>query len=382
MKTIAIVTGTRAEYGILKPLLKKIDGNKRIKLELIVTGMHLLKDFGSTEREIEKDGFKIKYRVPIYGKKIRKNYHAKALARGISSFSEVLAEINPSFLIILGDRLEIFSAAIAAAFLNIPIVHIHGGDKTDSGHIDESIRHSISQFANIHFTATDKHTRRLIQMGQESWRIFQVGYLGLDSIVQQKFISKKDLFQDLGLKNEKTIVCLFHPVHLEIKTTGNQMNEILKSLVELKIQSVIIYPNNDKGSKQIISKIQKIKSKPNFKIFKNIPHEKYVSLLKHSDLLIGNSSSGMMESSSVGIPVINIGTRNTGREHAQNVIFVNPKRNEITKAINFAINNEKFNKMVTRCKNPYGNGNTSKKILSVLSSLKLDDRLLRKRITI
>lgn len=384
MKTIAVVTGTRSEYGILKPLLKKMNSDKRIKLELIVTGMHLLKDFGCTLQEIKRDGFVINYRIPIYDETNNDNphYHARATSKGISHFSKVLDKINPAFLIVLGDRLEVFSAVIAASFLSIPIVHIHGGDKTDSGHIDESIRHAISKFAHIHFTATCNHSKRLAMMGEEKKRIFNVGALGIDSILDEETISKNTLFKEFELDSkQKTIVCLFHPVILESKSIGKQIKTILASLKELKIQTVIIYPNNDKGSKKIIDNINTCKNIPFIKIIPSLSHQKYINLLRHSDVLIGNSSSGIIETPTIKIPVVNIGTRNIGREHAKNIIFTDVNKQKIIHSVQYAMNDKKFLNECKKCINPYGTGKTSEKIINILLKTRITKSLLKKVMT-
>jgi len=382
-KKIGVVTGTRAEYGILKPLLIKIKESKDLELNLIVTGLHLLKKYGLTIKEIEKEGFKIDGIVEMYDDdKEDITYHGKALAKGIAGFASLLSKIKPDILVVLGDRLEPLAATLAAATLRIPIAHIHGGDKTDSGHIDENIRHSITRFANIHFTATKEHTKRLIKMGEEPWRIFQVGALGLDSVINQKTISKEDLAKKIGLHlDDKIIVCVFHPVHLEQELAGKQMHEILEAIKELKMQTVIIYPNNDAGSQDIIEEIEKCKGLPFIKIFPNLPHSDYVNLLKCADVLIGNSSSGIIEAPSLKLPVVNIGLRNVGREHAENVIFVDVKRDEIISAIKKALYDKKFKEKVKQCINPYGDGKASERIVKILSEIKIDRKLLQKKIT-
>jgi len=382
-KKIGVVTGTRAEYGILKPLLIKIKESKDLELNLIVTGLHLLKKYGLTIKEIEKEGFKIDGIVEMYDDdKEDITYHGKALAKGIAGFASLLSKIKPDILVVLGDRLEPLAATLAAATLRIPIAHIHGGDKTDSGHIDENIRHSITRFANIHFTATKEHTKRLIKMGEEPWRIFQVGALGLDSVINQKTISKEDLAKKIGLQlDDKIIVCVFHPVHLEQELAGKQMHEILEAIKELKMQTVIIYPNNDAGSQDIIEEIEKCKGLPFIKIFPNLPHSDYVNLLKCADVLIGNSSSGIIEAPSLKLPVVNIGSRNVGREHAENVIFVDVKKDKIINAIKKALYDKKFKEKVERCINPYGDGKASERIVKVLGEIKIDKRLLQKKIT-
>lgn len=382
IRKIAVVTGTRAEYGILKPLLKKIIESERLELNLIVTGLHLLERYGLTIKEIEEDGFKINNIVKMYGEEKDITYHGKGLAKGIAGFTSLFGKIKPHMLVVLGDRLEPLAATLSAATLQIPIAHIQGGDKTDSGHIDESIRHSITRFAHIHFTATNKHKERLIKMGEEAWRIFNVGALNLDSIINQEPILREELFKKLEIEpNGKIIVCIFHPVHLEKEYAGMQMHEILGAVEEMRLHTVVIYPNNDAGSEDIIKEIEKRRHLPFIKIFPNLSHSHYISLLKYADALIGNSSSGIIEAPSFKLPVVNIGSRNVGREHADNVIFVDAKKEEIIKAIRIALYDEKFAEKVRECTNPYGDGKASERIVKVLEEIEIDERLLRKKIT-
>jgi len=382
-RKIAVVTGTRAEYGILKPLLYKIKASEALELKLIVTGMHLLETYGSTINEIREDGFYTEAQVEMYvGSEPDPGYHGKALAKGINGFTKVLLEINPDILVVSCDRLEGLAATLAAVTLRIPIAHIHGGDKTDSGHIDEAIRHSITKFAHIHFPATEESANRLIKMGEEPWRIHKVGALGLDTVINQQPISKEELSARLHLSlNESIIACVFHPVHLEKETSGKQMCEILEALKELKIQTVVIYPNNDAGSEDIITEIERYRYLSFLKVFPSLPHLQYVSLLRHADVLIGNSSSGIIEAPSVKLPVVNIGSRNVGREHAENVIFVNAIKSEIIEAIREALYNETFREKVRQCNNPYGDGKASERIVRVLREIKIDKNLLQKKIT-
>lgn len=382
VRKIAVVTGTRAEYGILKSLLEKIVESGDLELNLIITGLHLLKKYGLTIKEIEKDRFEIDDIVEMYGDDEEDiTYYGKALAKGVTGFTSTLSKIRPAILVVLGDRLEPLAATLAAATLRIPIAHIHGGDKTDSGHIDESIRHAITRFANIHFTATKEHTKRLIKMGEEPWRIFEVGALSLDSIINQEPLPKENLAKKIGINpDDNIIVCVFHPVHLEKELAGKQMHEILDAIRELGIQTVIIYPNNDAGSQDIIEEIEKYRGMPFIKIFPNLSHLDYISLLKYADVLIGNSSSGIIEAPSLKLPVVNIGSRNVGREHADNVIFVDAKKDEIIAAIEEASYDKEFEEKVRRCKNPYGDGKASERIVKVLREIKTDKKLFQKKI--
>ena len=381
VKKIAVVTGTRAEYGILKPLLKKIKASAKLDLKLIVTGMHLLKKYGSAINDIKKDGFKIDSEIPMYAIVQDGSYYGQALARGINGLTLALSKMKPDILVVLGDRLESLAAALAAATLRIPIAHIHGGDKTDSGHIDENIRHAITRFANLHFAATDGHRRRLLKMGEEPRRVFRVGALGLDSIINEPAIKKEILFKKLGLDPmQKLIISLFHPVHLEAAQMGREAREIVAALKELKIQTVVLYPNNDLGSQAIIEEIEKVKEFPFIKIFKNIPHEEYVSLLRYAKVLIGNSSSGILEAPAMKLAAVNIGSRNVGREHGENVIFIKARKAEIIKAVKKVFDDKNFQKKIQKSWNPYGDGKTSNRIVKVLEKVKIDKNLLRKKI--
>jgi UDP-hydrolysing UDP-N-acetyl-D-glucosamine 2-epimerase len=346
--------------------------------------MHFLKKYGFTINEIKADGF-VKYKiVKMYDEnKIDDTNYSKSLAKGIIGFASVFQKLKPDIVVVFGDRLESLAATLASSTLHIPIAHIHGGDKTDSGHIDESIRHAISQFAHIHFRATKEHSNRLLKMGQEFWRINQVGALGLDSIVGKKLIPKKELFDRLGLKlGVKTVVCLFHPVQLEIGKLGIQMNSILKALNGFDLQTVIIYPNNDSGSNEIISVIKKYRKEKRFKIFENLSHLEFLSLLKNSNVLIGNSSSGIIEAPSLRIPVINVGIRNEGRDCAENVKFVKNDDVQIQKYLKKSLYDTIFRRKALLCSNPYGKGNASEKIIRKLNNLKIDNELMKKKITI
>ncbi|KAF5083761.1 UDP-N,N'-diacetylbacillosamine 2-epimerase [anaerobic digester metagenome] len=374
IKQIAIITGTRAEYGILKPLLKKIECCEYFQLILIVTGLHLLEEYGFTINEIESDGFKINSLVEMYDQDDDTGYHGKALGRGIIGFTNIFLGLMPDLLVVLGDRLEPFAATLSAATLNIPIAHIHGGDKTDSGHIDENIRYSISKFSHLHFTATNQHSKRLIQMGEEPWRIHEVGALGLDSILGEPFLSKDELSKFLNITlPEKYAVCLFHPVSTQPEQSGKQMEEILCALRESLIKTMVIYPNNDMGNLDIIQAIENEKEQPLFHIFRNIPHKIFISLLYYSYFLIGNSSCGIIESPSLKLPVINVGIRNTGRENAGNVFFVQPNREAIINAISKI-------RQIGQIYSPYGDGRASERIVEIIKNVKFDEDFLKKNI--
>lgn len=382
-RKIAVVTGTRAEFGILRPLIEKIHNSSELDLQLIVTGMHLLEEYGLTINDIKDSRFNITSIVPMYyGNSEDLDYHGKGLGRGISNFTTILINTAPDILVVLGDRLEGSSATYSAAILGIAVAHISGGDKTDSGHIDESIRHSMTKFSHIHFPSTRQSAERIIRMGEEPWRVFTVGALALDSILHTKPIPKKELMEKLGIDAEKEIiVCVFHPVHLDKGLIKKQVREILEAINELGIQTIIIYPNNDVGSQDIIDEIGGEYDSPFIKTRSNLPHPDYISLLRYADVLVGNSSSGIVEAPSLNLPVVNIGTRNVGREHADNIIFVDFKKNEIVEGIKTALYDENFKNRVNESVSPYGDGKTSDRILKILTEIEIDKRLLTKKNT-
>jgi GDP/UDP-N,N'-diacetylbacillosamine 2-epimerase (hydrolysing) len=383
MRKITVITGTRAEYGILRPLLKKIKTSRTLDLKLIVTGIHLLKEYGLTVNDIEKDGFVISEKVRMYPKdKKIMGYHVHGLARGIKNLAAAFSRINPDIVVVFGDRLEPLAATLAAIILRIPVAHIYGGDKVDCGHIDESIRHSITRFAHIHFTPTRKCRERLIKMGEEIWRIYNVGALQTESIIDAQKIKKEILFQKLGLDSkQKLIICIFNPIHLEAEKAGEQMFEIIESLKELRTQTIIFYPNNDAGSQNIIREIKRMKKSLFIKIFPSLSHVEFINLLRCADVLIGNSSSGIIEAPSFHIPVVNIGDRQKNRECVQSVIHVSCRKREIIKAIKKGLDDEEFKKEIKRYKNPYEGRETSNKIVRILTELKLNRILLQKKIT-
>jgi UDP-hydrolysing UDP-N-acetyl-D-glucosamine 2-epimerase len=381
-RKIAVLTGSRAEYGILRPLLKLIDDRKDMELILLVTGLHLLKDYGYTIDRIKKDGFPINSVVEMYDETERKEiYYGSALARGIRGFTKELSKTRPDMLIVVGDRLEPLAATLAAATLKIPIAHIHGGDATDSGHIDESIRHSITRFANIHFPSTEQHHERLRKMGEEHWRIFNVGSMGLDTIVKKKRIFRDELSRRIDFEvDDKTVVSIFHPVHLE-KDMGNQMREIVEAILELNLRAILLYPNNDLGNEEIIKEIEKARKFDFIKILKSLSHDDYIDLIKNVAVMVGNSSSGIIEAASVKLPVINVGSRNKGRGTALNITYVDAKREQIVAAIERALFDEAFREKMEKVRNPFGDGKTAERIIQVIGATKFDDKLMRKRIT-
>ena len=382
MRKIAAITGARAEYGILYPVLKEIGNHPDLELAIIVTGMHLSPEFGYTAKYIEMDGFKIAAKVNMLVRGDTGSSMAESVGLGIIRISQALEEIKPDVLLVLGDRLEQLAAAIAGAYLNIPVAHILGGDTAAGYHIDDSNRHAITKFAHIHFAATKKHARRIIKMGEEPSRVFVVGSPALDTILKGGFTNLAELTKIYKLNLSKPILLVIqHPVSTEVDRSEDQIRETLEAIAELKHQTILIYPNADAGGRKMIRMIKKYEKYPFIKSFKSIPHQDYLGLMKIASVMVGNSSSGIIEAPSFHLPVVNIGLRQEGRERSQNVIDIGHDKGQIKRAINKALYDKKFREKVGWCKNPYGDGKASERIVRILRKIKLEKKLLQKKIT-
>jgi GDP/UDP-N,N'-diacetylbacillosamine 2-epimerase (hydrolysing) len=378
IKKILYISGTRADYGLMHSVLKKIDNNPNFELYIGATGMHLMQEFGKTIQEIYKDGFKIIEIDTVYEHDDRASM-AVFIGNFIRDSTTLVKNLNPDMILVLGDRAEMLGGAIVGTYLNIPIIHIHGGEISST--VDEHIRHAITKLAHVHLAATQKSADRIIKMGENPKNVYLVGAPGLDEIVNGEFTSSKILAPKYQLNlTAPLLLVIQHPVSAELDMAQAQMLETISAIIEEKYQTVIIYPNADAGGRQMIKIIQSYETYPFIHAFKSIPHQDYLGLLKISSVLLGNSSSGIIEAASLHIPVINIGSRQHGREHTANVIDVNYNKDEIRKAIYRALYDKRFLAEVKICGNPYGNGRASDKIIQVLSKIKPQKGLLQKRI--
>ncbi len=378
MRKIAVITGTRADYGILKSVLKEIEANKELQLSLIVSGMHLSSEFGYTVGEIEKDGFKIAAKIAALHREDTRASMAKSLGECLSRTAEALEKIDPHILLVLGDRGEMLASAVAATYMGIPIAHIHGGDV--SGNVDEPVRHTITKLAHIHFAATWESAKRIRRMGEEPWRIHVVGAPGLDPIQNGKVTELKEIAAKYRLDSSKPVLLVLqHSIVTEAEDAASQIRQTLEAIEELKFQAVLIYPNADAGSRRMIKVIKEYEKCQFLRTFKSISHEDYLGLMRLTSVMVGNSSSGIIEAPSFGLPVVNIGTRQIGRQRAENVIDVGYDRDEIAKAVKKALFDQEFREKVKHCKNPYGDGKAGKRIVKVLSEIELGKKLLEKR---
>jgi GDP/UDP-N,N'-diacetylbacillosamine 2-epimerase (hydrolysing) len=380
MKKIAVITGTRAEYGIFKSVLREIETNPELNLSLIVIGMHLSTEFGYTLKEIEEDGFKIDAKIDVLHSEDTGVAMSKSIGRCMTRTASALEKINPEILLILGDRSEMLVGAVLATYMGIPIAHIHGGDI--SGNVDEPVRHAITKLAHIHFAATKESADRIIKMGEEPWRVHVVGAPGLDLILNEKIPEPKEIARKYALDLSKPILLVVqHSVIPEADKAPDQIRETLKAIAELGYQTIIIYPNADAGGRRMIEVIKEYEKCSFIKTFRSIAHENFLGLMKLASVMIGNSSSGIIEAPSFGLSVINIGPRQKGRQRAENVVDVDYDKEEIKTAIQKALYDEKFKEKVKNVKNFYGDRKAGMKIASVLSSIKIDKKLLEKRMT-
>ncbi|UUX92257.1 UDP-N-acetylglucosamine 2-epimerase [Methanoplanus endosymbiosus] len=382
-RKICVVTGTRAEYGLLKPIIKRIKQDTDLSLQLVVTGTHLLPEYGNTIDLIYQDGFTINAKVPVVIAGDNKEVLPHSIGHGIIGFSQVFEILKPDIVLVLGDRYEIFAAAVAASYSGKVLAHIHGGDKLRGG-FDEYTRHAITKISHIHFAATEKSAERIIKLGEIPENVFVVGSPSIETIKSTDFLSKDDLCEKLDLDNNLGIMLfVLHPISTSPESAAKEIDIVLDSIIDFNFQIVLIYPNVDPGSKQIINAIEgySYKYPEKIKIFKNLPHKDYLNVMKIADIMIGNSSSGIIESSAFKIPVINIGHRQEGRESSENVINVNYSKEDILKSIEKCLYDEEFMNKVNNCLNPYGEGNTSIIISNVLKELNIEPNLFSKNIT-
>ncbi len=379
-RKVAVITGTRADYGIYYYVLKEIKNNPNLELKLIVCGMHLCPEFGMTVNEIEKDGFHIEDRFETILASDTGAAMGKSIGLSIINMAQSFERIKPDVLLILGDRGEMLAGAIVASHMNIPVAHVHGGEVT--GTIDESVRHAITKLSHIHFASTEDSAQRIIKLGEVKENVFVSGAPGLDYIKNAKYHSREDILNKFNLQDESIILMTQHPVTTERELASWQISQTLDALVELGLQTIISYPNSDNGGREMIKVIEEYRSKYDiFKVYRNISQEDYLNLLSITSVMVGNSSSGIIEAASFKLPVVNIGTRQNGRLRANNVIDCDYDKASILKAINISLKDIEFKENLETCVNPYGDGKASKRIAEKLANINIDKKLIQKRIT-
>jgi GDP/UDP-N,N'-diacetylbacillosamine 2-epimerase (hydrolysing) len=366
-RKICVITGTRAEYGLLRWVMQGIKDDPELTLQIIATGMHLSPEFGLTYREIEKDGFLIDRRVEMLTSSDTSVGIAKSMGLGLIGFADALNELQPDLIVVLGDRFEIFAAVAAALVARIPVAHLHGGETTE-GAFDEALRHSITKMSHLHFVAAEEYRQRVIQLGEQPARVFLVGGLGVDNIKRLNLLDRAELEASLDFKlGQKNLLITFHPVTLENSTAADQMDELFAALAELKDTKLIFtMPNADTDGRALIKMVaQFVERHSNARLYASLGQLRYLSCIAQVDGVVGNSSSGLAEVPSFKKGTINIGDRQLGRLQAASVINCEPARGDITAALE-RLYSADFQTSLRQVRNPYGKGGASEKVLRIL----------------
>ena len=375
-KIISILTATRAEYGLLKLIMAKLNKVDEFDVRIVATGAHLSPEFGLTYQEIEKDGFTIDEKIEILLSSDTPSSISKSMGLAMISFADYFEKLNPDLLIVLGDRYETLAVATAAMNQRIPIAHLYGGETTE-GAIDESIRHAITKLSYLHFTSTDEYRKRVIQLGESPERVYNVGATGIENILNEKLLGKEELENELIISLSKPYaVVTFHPVTLENNSAEKQIESLLEVCKVYRNLNFIFTKANADADGRIINKLIDIYDRENDNIFAftSLGMKRYLSALKYCEVVIGNSSSGLLEAPSFGVPTINIGDRQKGRLQASSVINCEPSQESIRKALNLALSDE-FAQRARETINPYGNGDTSNKVVEVIKNYMINDKI-------
>lgn len=372
-RKICVITGTRAEYGLLRWVMQGIKDDPELTLQVIATGMHLSPEFGLTYREIEQDGFRIDRKVEMLTSSDTSVGIAKSMGLGMIGFADALNELRPDLIIVLGDRFEIFSAVSAALVARIPVAHLHGGEATE-GAFDEALRHSITKMSHLHFVAAEEYRQRVLQLGEQPERVFLVGGLGIDNIKHLKLLDRAELETSLDFKlGQKNLLITFHPVTLETATAADQMAELLAALAELHdTQLIFTMPNADTNGRVLIKMVEQfVAQHSNARAYTSLGQLRYLSCIAHVDGVVGNSSSGLAEVPSFRKGTINIGDRQRGRLQAASVINCEPTRGSIGAALE-RLYDADFQASLSQARNPYGEGGASEKVVETIKHYPLN----------
>ena len=382
-KKILAVTGIRSEYDIMSSVFRAISVHPDLDLQLVVTGAHLSDAYGYTVDEIKDDGFVIAEEIESLINSDHDSARVKGLGIQLQGLVQTVSRIKPDWLLVLGDREESITTALVGAYMNIPVAHVSGGDRV-VGNVDDQVRHAVTKLAHLHFATTQESADRIIRLGEQSFRVHNVGNPGLDRLLTVPELSTERLSKRLNFHlddEEPLLVVIQHVISTEIDEAYQQMRQTLEAVADLGLKTVMSYPNTDAGGQKMISAINEFESMPNLYIAKNIPRLEFVNLLRRASCLLGNSSAGILEAPFLKLPVVNVGNRQKGRLHAENVTFVPHEKNAIINAVWRAVFDSGYRTVISRCANPYGDGQSSKKIAEMLATTEINDQLLIKDIT-
>lgn len=378
-RKIAYISGTRADFGLMTSVLQAIKESRKLDLQLYATGIHLLPEFGSTIDHVRKQ-FPEVITIPATFYSDDRVGMAGFAGEYLQKLVKVLSQNKPDFVLVLGDRVEMLCSALACVYLGIPTGHLHGGEKTTT--LDEVSRHAITKLASLHFAATKQSAQRIKKMGEDDWRVYVVGAPSLDVILNAQLPKRNELFQKLSLNPDKKIILVAqHPVTEQIDEAARQMEETLAAVKSFSLPVIITYPHPDPGGRKMIAVIERERTNSNFFIFPSLEYQDWLALERECAVMVGNSSAGIIESSSFHIPVVNIGDRQKGRQRSDNVLDVDYNKEQISKAIEESLNNKDYLARISKIKNPWGDGKTGEKIKSILEDLDFDQKLLNKQIT-
>ena len=373
------ITAIRSEYFLQRPIFRAIEDHPDLDLEIIVTGAHLSSLHGHTIKDVERDGFNISDRIDSLIQSDHDADRLKGAANQLQRLVEIVDRKRPDWLLAPADREESMTMALCGAYLGLPIAHYGAGDRV-VGNVDDMVRHAVSRLSHLLMTTHEDARQRLIRAGEEEWRVHNVGHSGIDRLRSTVQLTSEDLAEQLGVKSirEPYLMVIQHPLSSEIEFAGQQMRETLAAITELNLQTFVSYPNSDPGSKQIIEVIEENSQKPNLHTFKNIPDVLFVNLLRGAAALIGNSSLGLLEAPYLKLPVINVGKRQTARQHTTNVFFVPHYRQRIVNQVKAILDDEETRRLIARAENIFGEGNAGEKVAELLASQALDDKFLNK----
>ena len=382
-KLVLGITGIRSEYDIMSSVYRAIDDHPDLELKLVVTGAHLSEAFGYTVTEVLADGFFVADKIESLVNGDNDSSRVKGMAIQLQGLVQTVVRIKPDMLLVLGDREESMTTALIGAYMNIPVIHISGGDRV-IGNVDDQVRHAVTKLAHLHLVTSNESAERVLRLGEQPFRVINVGNPGLDRLLKVPALNAADLSIRLGFKivhGEPLLMVIQHVISSEIEHAYQQMKVTLDAIKGLGLPTVLSYPNSDAGGQKMIQAILDYEALPNLYTAKNIPRLEFVNLMRHASCLLGNSSAGILEAPSLKLPVVNVGNRQKGRLHAENVKFVPHDKEQIIKAVRHAIYNKEYRKKIDNCSNPYGNGQSSKKIAEIIASLSINKKLLIKDIT-
>ena len=377
------VTGIRSEYDIMSSVFRAINNHPNLDLQLVVTGAHLSEAYGYTIDEIHKDGFVVADEIESLLNGDQASCRVKGLAVQLQGLVQTVIRVKPDILLVLGDREEAMPTALVGAYMNIPVAHLCGGDRV-IGNVDDQVRHAVTKLSHLHLVTNRESFERILRLGEQPFRIFEVGNPGLDRLLEVPVIDAAELSICLGftiVEGEPLVMLIQHVISTESNQAYEQMKISLDAVSELGIKTILSYPNSDAGGQQMIRAIHEYDSLPFLFVAKNIPRLEFVNLMRRASCLLGNSSAGILEAPLLKLPVINVGNRQRGRLHAENVKFVPHDKDQIIAAIRRAIYDKSYRNSVATCSNPYGDGKSSARVADILAEISIDDTLLIKDIT-